>query len=161
MAILDMCDVINIAFNDGEFPYILPVNFGYEFEDDLVFYCHHAPKGYKDTLIDKKPNVCVVTHKFMDHIYNSYDQSGHDYRSIMAFGVMSFIPADSDEYGKAWSMIASHNGRQVPDSVLETDFRYNRIKMSKIVCRRENVIGKAQRHITSVDQVPLKSDPRE
>ena len=158
-AILDMCDVINIAFADGEYPYILPVNFGYEFEDDLVFYCHHASKGYKNGLIEKNPNVCVVTHKFLDHIYNSYDKSGHDYRSVMAFGQMSFIPADSDEYVKAWEKIASCNGRQAPERIYDPNFRQNKVKMSKIVCRPENVIGKAQRIITSLDQVALKTDP--
>ena len=49
-AILDMCDVINIGFFDDEYPYVLPVNFGYEFEDNLVFYMHHAVEGYKNKL---------------------------------------------------------------------------------------------------------------
>jgi len=159
-AVLDMCDVINIAFFDEEYPYNLPVNFGYEFEDNLIFYCHHAPEGYKNRLIEKYPKVCVVTHKFLDHIYNAYDQSGHDYRSVMAFGEISFINPSSDEYLKAWECLCACNGRAVPDVVHQAGFK-NHVKMTKILCRPENVIGKAQRKITSLAQIPLKSDVRD
>jgi len=158
-AILDMCDVINIAFFDEEYPYNLPVNFGYEYEENLIFYCHHAPDGYKNHLIEKHPKVCVVTHKFLDHIYNSYDKSSHDYRSVMAFGEISFIPGDSNEYEKAWQCLCACNERTVPKLVYDANFR-KFVKMSKIVCQPEKVIGKAQRHITSIDQIPLKSDTK-
>ena len=158
-AILDMCDVINIAFFDEEYPYNLPVNFGYEYEDDLIFYCHHAAEGYKNHLIENYPKVCVVTHKFMDNIYNSYDKSGHDYRSVMAFGEISFIPSESDEYEKAWQRLCACNGRTVPKIIYDANFR-KLMKMSKIVCRPEKVIGKAQRNITSIDQIPLKTDSK-
>ncbi|MCL2539767.1 MAG: pyridoxamine 5'-phosphate oxidase family protein [Oscillospiraceae bacterium] len=158
--VLDMCDVINVAFSGEEYPYNLPLNFGYEYEDDLVFYCHHGPEGYKNDLIEKNPKVCVVTYKFIDHIWNSYDKSGHDYRCVMAFGEMSFIDPDSDEYKKAWDLLTAFNGRTTPDMVLEDKYRHNRIRMSKIVCRHENVFGKAQRHITALDQLPFTNDPR-
>ena len=150
MAILDMCDVINIGFFDDEYPYVLPVNFGYEFKDNLVFYMHHAIDGYKNKLVENNPKVCVVTHKFVDHI-NS-DKSGHDYRSVMAFGEMSFISRESEEYGKAWTELCKFNGRTVPEAVFKPDFK---VLMSKIVCRSENVIGKAQYQITELEQVPL------
>ena len=153
-AILDMCDVINIGFADEEYPYVLPVNFGYEYEENLVFYMHHALRGYKNKLIEKNPKVCVVTHKFMDNIYNDYDKSNHDYRSVMAFGEMRFIVRadEPEEYAKAWEMLCRCNGRTVPDSVFAPNFP---VMMSKIVCRPENVIGKAQRSIKSVEEAPF------
>ena len=158
-AILNMCDVINIAFFDEEYPYNLPVNFGYEYEDNLIFYCHHASEGYKNHLIEAYPKVCVVTHKFMDNIYNSYDKSSHDYRSVMAFGEISFIPFDNREYEKAWQCLCACNGRAVPEIIYNDNFRKS-MKMSKIVCKPENVIGKAQRRITLIEQIPLKSDAK-
>lgn len=159
-AILDMCDVMNVAFFDEDYPYIVPLNFGYEFEDDLVLYFHHGPEGHKNDLIEKNPKVCAMTCKFLDHIYNSYDKSGHDYRSVMAFGEMSFIDSDSAEYEKAWQVLCACNGRTPPPVVFEEQYKKTRVRMSKIVCKYENVYGKAQRHITSVDQLPLKTDPR-
>ena len=153
-AILDMCDVIDIGFADGEYPYVLPVNFGYEFEDDLVFYTHHAVNGYKNALIEKNPKVCVVTYKFID----LPDESGgrvHDYRSVMAFGNMRFIERDSDEYAKAWAVLTRCNHREAPAAVFNPDFK---VLMGKIVCRREDVIGKAQYPITELKDIPFKNN---
>ena len=156
-AILDLCDVINIGLFDDEYPYVLPVNFGYEYEENLVFYTHHATEGYKNKLITANPKVCVTTYKFIDHIYNDYDKTSHDYRSVMAFGEIEFIPRESPDYKKAWELLCKCNGRPVPDAVLSSGFR---VLMGKIVCRPENVVGKAQRHITSAEDVPFKIIPR-
>ena len=135
------------------------MSYGYEYEDNLIFYCHHAPEGYKIHLIENNPKVCVVTHKFIDH-KDGYDSSSYEYRSVMAFGEISFIPAESDEYVKAWQYICACNGRTVPD-VIYTENMRNRVKLSKIICRAENVFGKAQRKITSLDEVPfLSKTPR-
>ena len=153
-AILDMCDVINIGFFDDEYPYILPVNFGYEFDDNLVFYTHHAVKGYKNKLIAKNPKVCVSTHKFTGHIYNDYDHSSHDYRSVMAFGEMSFISNDTEEYEKAWKALGRSYGHTITEALFKPDFKAH-VLMGKIVCQPENVIGKAQRPIKNAEQVPF------
>jgi nitroimidazol reductase NimA-like FMN-containing flavoprotein (pyridoxamine 5'-phosphate oxidase superfamily) len=160
-AILDMCDVINIGFFDDEYPYMLPVNFGYEFGEKLVFYTHHAVEGYKIRLVEKNPKVCVVTHRFIDT-----HQSGHDYRSVMAFGEMSFIKNGDAEYAKAWKILCENNGRKVPDEVFRSDFK---VLMGKIECHAENVTGKAQYPISTVEdaafpasegETPVKSIPR-
>jgi len=152
-AILDMCEVINVGFFDDKYPYVLPVNFGYDFDDDLVFYMHHAIDGYKNALVKKNPNVCVVTYKFIGHIKNDVDHSSHDYRSVMAFGEMSFIPQGCDEYRKAWDALARGYKHNVPGRVYEADFQ---VLMSKITCRPENVVGKSQIPIFDISQVPLK-----
>ena len=157
-AILDMCDVINVAFFDEEYPYNLPLNYGYEFEDNLIFYCHHAPEGYKNHLIENNPKVCVVTHKFIDNLNGGYDSSSYAYRSVMAFGEMSFITPGSVEYVKAWQCLCTHNKRDVPDAIYGESLQ-KRIKMSKIVCRPENVTGKAQRKIDSLEDIPLPCKP--
>jgi nitroimidazol reductase NimA-like FMN-containing flavoprotein (pyridoxamine 5'-phosphate oxidase superfamily) len=154
-AILDMCKVINIGFFDDEYPYVLPVNFGYEFEDDLIFYTHHAVDGYKNKLITKNPKVCVVTHQFIDHAKFAHHDSEHDYRSVMAFGEFQIIPRESEDYAKAWTSLTRCNGREVPDVVYTPGYK---IMMGKIVCPPENVIGKAQRKLTSKEQVPFEYD---
>ena len=151
-AILGMCNVINIGLFDDEYPYVLPVNFGYDFEEDLIFYTHHAITGYKNELIAKNPKVCVMAHRFIDEP-NETGKRVHDYRSVMAFGVMSFITAQSDEYAKAWQILTQANGRTVPEAVFKPDYK---VLMGKIVCKRDNVIGKAQYPITKLEEIPFK-----
>lgn len=154
-AILDLCDVINIGFFDEEYPYVLPVNFGYEYQNDLIFYTHHAVKGYKNELIAKNPNVCVEAHRFVDHTKFIHHGLPHDYRSVMAFGKISVIPREDEEYQKAWSVLTACNGREVPNRVFQPDFR---VMMCKIVCPAERVFGKAEHAITSPEQVPFEYD---
>lgn len=45
-------DTIRLGFNDGDFPYIVPLSFGYEFdEEQIYFYVHGALKGKKVDLM--------------------------------------------------------------------------------------------------------------
>ena len=41
-AMLDAIDTIHVAMHDELFPYVVPLNFGYDWEDKLVFYFHCA-----------------------------------------------------------------------------------------------------------------------
>jgi len=52
--IIDSCDIIRLGFADGDFPYIVPLNFGYKITGDQVeFYVHGAKAGRKYELIQK------------------------------------------------------------------------------------------------------------
>jgi hypothetical protein len=74
----------------------------------------------------------------------------------MAFGEMSFIdPEAGDDYEKAWRALGRAYGHDVSAHLLKPEFKKS-LLMGKILCRPENVIGKAQRSIKSVDDVPYK-----
>ena len=46
LEIMKKCDVCRIALNDEEFPYIVPLNFGLDIQEDKVLlYFHSAMKG--------------------------------------------------------------------------------------------------------------------
>lgn len=52
--ILDKCDTVRIALNDNEYPYIVPMSFGYDFKSDqLILYFHCANAGKRMELIKK------------------------------------------------------------------------------------------------------------
>ncbi|MBO4880427.1 MAG: pyridoxamine 5'-phosphate oxidase family protein [Firmicutes bacterium] len=58
--ILDKADILHMGLFDGDYPYVVPVHYGYEFrEDTLVFYTHGAKEGHKLDLIRKDPHICV------------------------------------------------------------------------------------------------------
>lgn len=58
--ILDTADILHMGLFDGEFPYVVPVHYGYEFQaDTLIFYIHGAKEGHKLDLIKENPSVCV------------------------------------------------------------------------------------------------------
>ncbi len=49
-AVIKSCQVCRLAINDGEYPYIVPLNFGYK---EGVLYFHGAMKGKKLSLLEK------------------------------------------------------------------------------------------------------------
>lgn len=54
--IIDGCDVLRLGLSDGNFPYIVPVNFAYELIDgQLLFYFHGAKAGRKYEMLQSSP----------------------------------------------------------------------------------------------------------
>ena len=53
-AILDMQETCCVALHDEPYPYIVPMNFGYEWEDQLIFYFHMAIEGHRIEQIKKE-----------------------------------------------------------------------------------------------------------
>ncbi|MCI8955416.1 MAG: pyridoxamine 5'-phosphate oxidase family protein [Eubacterium sp.] len=52
--IIKKCDVCRIVLNDEDYPYIVPLNFGMDIQDEgIVFYFHGATEGKKYDLIRK------------------------------------------------------------------------------------------------------------
>ena len=59
LSIVEKCEVLRIALIDGEKPYLVPLNFGYEADgDSLTLYMHSAGEGRKIDIIRKSPEVC-------------------------------------------------------------------------------------------------------
>lgn len=59
-AILQQCRVARIAFQDEEAPYIVPMNFGYDWQGEFpVLYFHCAAEGKKLDLLKNCPKVGV------------------------------------------------------------------------------------------------------
>ena len=56
ISIIDECEVIRLGLADGDFPYIVPLNFGYTATDDeIAFYIHGAKAGRKYEMLMKSP----------------------------------------------------------------------------------------------------------
>ncbi|NLG25795.1 MAG: pyridoxamine 5'-phosphate oxidase family protein [Clostridiales bacterium] len=59
LSILDRCLVMRLAMVDGDLPYLVPLNFGWEAEGEaLTLYFHSAQAGRKLDILRKNPNVC-------------------------------------------------------------------------------------------------------
>lgn len=57
-AVLDQCKVCRLAMNHDGYPYLVPMNFGYEREGNKIYlYFHGANAGTKKELIEKDGRV--------------------------------------------------------------------------------------------------------
>lgn len=86
-AILDNILIVNLGINDGDYPYVVPLTFGYEItEEQLLIYLHCAREGHKVDLWRKNPKVSLTFSTHTNHPNNLYKGAMHDFRSIMANG---------------------------------------------------------------------------
>lgn len=104
--ILEESRIVHIGLCDGDQPYVLPMNYGYVFEEGkLVLYLHGAKKGYKYDVIRKNPKVsfemeCDVV-PFEGRIACQY---GTAYASIIGRGKAEIID-DVDEKIKGLAVL--------------------------------------------------------
>lgn len=93
ISVIEKCDCCRIAFNDDDYPYIVPMNFGFKCENNIIeLYFHCAGEGKKTDLILKNPKVAFemdCSHKLITG-ENACDYT-MEYESVIGFGSASFI----------------------------------------------------------------------
>lgn len=151
-AMLDRMEILHLGIHNEPAPYVVPLNFGYTFEEDLVFYFHCAPAGYKLELLAQNPHVFVTASQFISYAQACVKGHRHDYRSVMASGIASRIDPGSDEFRRALVLLLAHNHRRLMPGDEEAA---RHMQIWKIVCKREDVTAKAEITPHSVEEVPF------
>ncbi len=97
--VLSRCDTLRLGLIDGDFPYVVPVSFGLDYDGDkTVIYFHCAKKGLKVDCIRERSNICVEadifhgTEKLKMGITSRYE-------SVIGFGVVSEVYGDEKVRG--------------------------------------------------------------
>ena len=108
--IIKSADLFRIALNTGEAPYIVPLNFGFEWEDSLKFYFHSARQGRKLDLIEKDGRAGFEID--LDHALIKDEDPcewGMKYRSLTGSGRITEL-SDSKEKKRALELIMKKYG---------------------------------------------------
>ncbi len=104
--IINSCDTLRLGINNGEYPYVVPLSFGFEAVDDqIVFYTHSAKKGLKLELIKKNPKVCVEIDGMNGYVETARGVTT-DYRSFIGFGTAEI--ADYADTVKGLDLLLKH-----------------------------------------------------
>lgn len=104
--ILTKAKVLHLGLVDDGMPYVIPMNYGYEFQDERLFlYLHSSRRGYKLDVIHKSPVCCFELECDVTPFYGEKPcQNGMSYSSIMGRGKISVIDRP-DERRKAMSVL--------------------------------------------------------
>ena len=88
-AILNRCDTIRLGLQGEEYPYVVPLSFGWELVDGTIYiYFHGAKEGWKHDLIAKNNRVCVEADRFICYAGDENSATTR-YESIIGFGTVA------------------------------------------------------------------------
>jgi len=110
LSLIERCEVCRVALFDDEFPYIIPLSFGYRYlsqDDTLELYFHSAQTGKKRELLERNNQVAFEMDILREVLLNNTAcSSSMAYESICGTGILSIVAAD--EKLAALTAIMSH-----------------------------------------------------
>src|SRR5208337_4682321 len=148
LEIMEKCTICNLAFNDGEYPYAVPVNFAYRNTPQGVeLYFHGAAEGKKIDLIKKDGKAAFTMH--CGHrivIGNTICGSTREYESVCGRGKVEIL-TDDKEKELGLRLIVAHLGDDRQDEFDAS--RCVRIAICRLTV--QHMCGKVSTRATSVE----------
>ena len=98
--IVDEAKILHLGLYDGEYPYVVPLHYGYEFNaDQLILYVHSAKEGHKLDLIKQNPHVCVELECDVELISGEEVPCayGSEYSSVIARGTAELLEESGEK----------------------------------------------------------------
>ena len=108
--IISKAKILRLGLFDGDYPYVVPLHYGYEYaENRLVFYMHSAKEGHKLELIANNPHVCVELDCGVDLISGGEVPciEGCTFAAVIGRGVAEIV-SDEKEKIKGLSLLMKH-----------------------------------------------------
>lgn len=156
-AMLKQFHHVNLGLHDLDgYPYVVPLNFGFEIlEDTLYVYTHFMKRGHKLDLMRNDPKVCLAFNMFNDFPDRPYKGHKHDYRSVIAKGELRIVDAkeDLETFKRGYELLYTCNGRKIVP--LESRKTMPPMYIGQIVCPMENVTAKSEFPLRKVEDVPF------
>ncbi len=116
LEIMKKCDVCNIAFFDEEYPYIIPMNFGFSNQgEQLELYFHCAKAGKKLDLLRANSKVGFEMDCSHNLIIEELDcECTMEFESICGNGTIEILPDDQkinalSQLMKQYKEVPAHN----------------------------------------------------
>jgi len=93
MGILDRAKIVHVGMIDGEYPYVVPMNYGYTMENGkLTLYLHGATRGRKLDVLRENPKVFIeIDTDIVPFEGAAACQHGVCYSCVMGEGVAELV----------------------------------------------------------------------
>jgi nitroimidazol reductase NimA-like FMN-containing flavoprotein (pyridoxamine 5'-phosphate oxidase superfamily) len=126
--IIEKNKVCRIALSKNNFPYIVPLNYGYSFENNkLTLYFHSAIEGRKMDIIKENNNACFEIDCDCQLIENENPCSySYGFKSIIGFGKI-IIMESTEEKIKGLNILMKHQTGK------EAQYNFTEEGMKKII----------------------------
>ncbi len=110
--IVEQNTILHLGLFDEEFPYVVPLHYGYEYNeatDQFIFYMHSARQGHKIDLMTQNPKVCI---QIEGEVTPDYDHDmpckyGAFFSSFIGRGKAELLQ-DAEQKAKALNVFMKH-----------------------------------------------------
>ena len=113
-SIIEKAKVVHIGMIDNDRPYVVPMQYGFIFnEDKLTLYVHCAKKGRKLDIINKNPHVFIELETEAVIISGGEVpcEYGSEYASVMGDGTAVFVEDVKEKILGLQLLMKTHTGR--------------------------------------------------
>lgn len=117
--IMKACQVCHVAFFDDEYPYVVPMTFGMEVENnkEVNLYFHGAKEGRKHDLIKKNNKVSFVmedTHGIVTGPQVGACECTMEFECVMGNGRMEYV-AEDEKVAVLQTMLQQYDVKEGPN----------------------------------------------
>ena len=127
--VFDRADTIRIGMHGGDYPYVVPVSYGWELVDGkIAVYFHGARCGRKYELLRQDPRVCVEADVLNGYVPNGSSYTA-DYISAIGFGAAESLTGVEAVHGM--QLLLRHCG--APEDVAERCILRDITEMTRVV----------------------------
>jgi len=99
LKIIAKCKICRIGLSENNYPYIVPLNYGFSYDDGkLTLYFHSATEGKKIDIIQKNNNVCFEIDCEAKLIEGEAPcDYGYEFKSIIGFGKIIILETQEEK----------------------------------------------------------------
>lgn len=136
--LIEKSEVCRIAMFDNEYPYIVPMNYGYR---DRTLYLHSGVEGKKIDLLNKNGNICFEIDETSGIIKDEVNCNwGISYTSVIGKGVAQFIEGFEEKQKALEIIMAQYSDDEEfefhPNAVFKTAVL--KVKINEITAKRSS-----------------------
>jgi hypothetical protein len=139
--ILRKADVARIAFSTDGAPYIVAMNYGFEWGQVLRLYFHCAKEGRKINLMEKNRLVCFQMDTDHELVRGAnICKWSMNFRSIVGLGILKRVE-DEEEKKKGLGLIMNHygyEGEQLYDEKVFAATEVLRLEVTELVGKKKS-----------------------
>jgi Predicted flavin-nucleotide-binding protein len=115
LEIIAKCKICRLGLSDNNYPYIVPLNYGFSHDDGkLTLYFHSAAEGKKIDIIKKNNNACfeIDCDTKLIEGENPCDY-GYEFKSIIGFGKIIILELKDEKINGLNYLMKQQTGKDI------------------------------------------------
>ena len=138
-SIVGRAKILHLGLFDQEYPYIVPLHYGYELVDGtLVFFMHSAESGQKLALIRNNANVCIELDCDIELISGGDNpcEYGSAFASVIGWGRAEIVSDEEEKIKGLRLLMENQTGRDFEiDSSMASSVAVIKVVVSEFMAK--------------------------